>query len=205
LGLLVKSANFNWRPIGPELLTWLPLQNLRHVDRLVLSSIVWSKSLDEHIRPTLLSLVTVFPSFNRAYYYFDLRCLQFLGVHYSEITAIGLGYILGPDPISTLEKISLVQEGRSCSEWCSSAQDCPQPQSQHKAIDVLCSCVRSNLNRYPALRRVEVANEFESLSFATPAGRHRVRLGAIAPKARALGLTLVDPDGLPWLEEYDAE
>jgi hypothetical protein len=205
LGFLVESANFNWWPNWPELLTWLPMQNLRHVDQLGLSSIVWLKSLDERIRPTLLSLVTAFPGFNHAYYYFDLRFLQCLGVHYGEITAIGPRYTLGPDPISTLEMISLVHEGRSCSEWCSSAQDCPQPQSQHKAIDVLCSFVRSNPNRYPALRRVEVANEYEPLSFATPAGRDRVRLGAIAPEARALGLTLVDPDGLPWLEEYDAE
>ena len=208
LGLSVELVNINWRPEWSELLARLP--NLRHVDQLELFCDQSSELLDEHFRPTLHSLVArydaVAPTVD-PFDYLDLRFLRRLDFHHKSRPAT-VAAVLRSHVISMLEQITRVSVGQSCAMRCAQAQDCPRPGSQHAAIDALCSIVQSYPDRYPALRTVKLdvlSARKPPISFSKRTSRNRVRHGAMAPRARALGLTLVEPAGRSWLEKYDAE
>jgi hypothetical protein len=58
--------------------------------------------------------------------------------------------------------------------------------------------------RFPSLRCIKLWG-CDHISFATRVGRDQVRLGAMAPDLRAVGITLCDEADLPWVEEWDDE
>lgn len=117
--------------------------------------------------------------------------------------------LIGSQSISTLETIGLVLAKVACNQRCVSAVDCPKPpSSQDVALNGIIRRVQAHPDRYPALHSIKIVSEdnFDKpISFSTRAGRDRVCLGALAPVVRALGLTLRDQAGLPWLEAYNAE
>jgi hypothetical protein len=79
-----------------------------------------------------------------------------------------------------------------------------EPRSQHYIIRRIFDAARDDPPRFPSLRCIKLWGG-DHISFATRVGRDQVRLGAMAPDLRAVGITLRDEVGLPWIEEWDDE
>ena len=79
-----------------------------------------------------------------------------------------------------------------------------EPRSQHYIIRRIFDAARDDPPRFPSLRCIKLWG-CDHISFATRVGRDQVRLGAMAPDLRAVGITLCDEADLPWIEEWDDE